>query len=517
MSTASRSAKLATLCFGLIALLVLGGLTWASVVSLRLKNTELLAQAKEDYQRRLRLALWRIDPLVMNVLAREASRPYWEYASYYFAPRASLITGEDLTGRVIEPSPLLDCRNVEHWILLHFHLSPRTGWSSPQIPIGEVQVQWEPQSAIREPVAQQGLLESLAESYTYADFADSLAQAPRFWRIGEGHADIIADRPSGTRTAQPDQKTVEEPAGGVAQALRPHAPSLQQRGGKMRWEPEARSSQNAMMVEFNRPPQACDPLHVALGNLDNGVLLNDPPWQFAQMGCVTVTVSPMNALWLTRPDADTPKLAMVRTVEAEGYTVYQGFLVDWPALSSLLLKEIHDLFPSARLEIVEPGSQYDPEVTLASIPVRLTTEPVTLASLSVWQGLDNTLLFAWGAAMLALVAVGIGIRSLLVMSERRSQFAYAVTHELRTPLTTLCLYTDMLCDGLVPEERRGSYIEALRGESQRLSDLVSGILEYSRVENQTVRLNTRDVRIRELIDDVRQHYDERCRRAGLTL
>jgi len=279
----------------------------------------------------------------------------------------------------------------------------------------------------------------------------------------------------------------------------------------------ARLSQTQALQEFNRPPQVCDPADVALGNIHNFALFNDSPRQLAQLGCVTVTVSPMNALWMTHPGADTPMLAMVRTVEAEGYTVYQGFLVDWPVLSALLLEEIHDLFDSARLEIVEPGGEYDPEVTLASIPVRLATEPVALAGLSVWQGTDTTLWFAWGAALLALVAVGIGIRSLLVMSERRSQFAYAVTHELRTPLTTLCLYTDMLCDGLVPEDRRGSYIEALRGESQRLSDLVSGILEYSRVENQTARLNARPVQVRELIDDVKQRYEERCRRAGLTL
>jgi len=299
MSTASRSAKTATLCFGLMALLVLGGLTWASAVSLRLKSTELLAQAKEDHQRRLRLALWRIDPLVMNVLAKEASRPYWEYASYYLAPKALLNTGEDLTGRVIEPSPLLDRRNVENWILLHFHLSPRTGWSSPQIPIDEIQTKLEQQHESNDTVAQQSLLQTLANSYSYADFAESvtraqtLAQASRLWSIGEGHADVVTDRPSGTRTPQPEQqgKRAEDAlADRFAQTLGQHVTSLQQRAGKGRWEPEARAGQNALFVEFNRPPEACDPADVALGNLDNGVLLNDPPGQFAQLGCVTVNV-----------------------------------------------------------------------------------------------------------------------------------------------------------------------------------------------------------------------------------
>ncbi len=514
MSTASRSAKLATLCFGLIAVLVLGGLTWASLVSLRLRNARTQADLREEHQRQLRLALWRIDPLVMNVFAKEASRPYWEYASYYLAPKALLSTGEDLTGRVMEPSPLLDRRNVEQWILLHFHLSPRTGWSSPQIPIGDVEAPWDRPADSDDSVAREALLASLARSYGYADFAENvaqgraLAQASCLWSIGEGQASVVEDRPAGTTAAPPRSD---------AQSLQTNARSRQPRTPQPRGEPRSRAAWNVAIQEALHPPEVCDPLYVALSNLDNGVLLNDPTWQLSAMGCVSVTVSPMTPLWLTPLNADAPTLAMVRTVEAEGYTVYQGFLVDWSALSARLLEEIHDLFPSARLEIVEPGSPCDPEVTLASIPVRLATAPVALTGRSAWQGLDNTLLFAWGAALLALAAVGLGIRSLLVMSERRSQFAYAVTHELRTPLTTLCLYTDMLSEGLVPPDRRDSYIEALRSESQRLSELVSGILEYSRVENRTLRLNTRDMRVDELIHDVTRQCEERCRRAGLTL
>jgi signal transduction histidine kinase len=208
---------------------------------------------------------------------------------------------------------------------------------------------------------------------------------------------------------------------------------------------------------------------------------------------------------------------MVRTVEAAKEKVYQGFAVDWDMLSAHLIDVVSDLFDDVHFEVVESGEPLDPETTLASIPARLVTGPVSVASVGLWGGIDRPMAFAWIAALIALTAVGVGVRSLLSMSERRSQFAYAVTHELRTPLTTLCLYTDMLTDGLVPEAKRTEYIKALRDESQRLSGLVSGILEYSRVENQTVQPDRQDVPVADLVETLTERYGPRCDAAGLRL
>ena len=81
------------------------------------------------------------------------------------------------------------------------------------------------------------------------------------------------------------------------------------------------------------------------------------------------------------------------------------------------------------------------------------------------------------------------MRNLIALTERRLQFAYAVTHELRTPLTTFRLYSDMLSAGLVPEPARQQYLDTLNLESQRLSSLVESVLEYARLENHRVKLH----------------------------
>ncbi len=510
MATSSRSARIAAMCFVLVAALVFGGLTWATVASIRLKNAERKAAAQAEHNRRLRLALWRIDPLIMNVFAKEASRPYWHYSPYYYAPEALMTTGEDMTGSVIQPSPLLNREDTAEWVLLHFQVSARSGWNSPQLPDpAKWQAWYDGQEAEAEP-AQRDLLACLESDHSYAEFgalvsnAETAAAAAARWLVGEDQAGVIRDYGRRQRMAVQQQTQVQQPA-------RRRNQFAQLRSQK---DYIHRGSQSQFVLETNRAPPVCDPLNVAIGNMSNTVGA-DLFVELTDTDCVTVNVSAMTAMWLHLPDHDRPMLTMVRTVEAAKEKVYQGFLVDWDKLSAHLLDAVVDLFDDVRLEVVAPDTVPDPETTLASIPARLVTQPVSVASVGLWEGMDLPMTIAWIAALIALTAVGGGVRSLLSMSERRSQFAYAVTHELRTPLTTLCLYTDMLCDGLVPAENRSDYVTALRDESQRLAGLVSGILEYSRVENQTVRLDRKDVPVAELVDTLKERYAPRCDAAGL--
>src|SRR5262249_51640664 len=76
MSHLLRGKPGGLLAFAAIALLVAGGLGWATAAALRLEREQLEARAEAELAGKLRLALWRLDSLVGPILARENSRPY---------------------------------------------------------------------------------------------------------------------------------------------------------------------------------------------------------------------------------------------------------------------------------------------------------------------------------------------------------------------------------------------------------------------------------------------------------
>jgi signal transduction histidine kinase len=114
-----------------------------------------------------------------------------------------------------------------------------------------------------------------------------------------------------------------------------------------------------------------------------------------------------------------------------------------------------------------------------------------------------------------LLVAGWGLRNLVALTERRMQFAYAVTHELRTPLTTFRLYSDMLSAGLVPDESRQGYLDTLNRESIRLSSLVEEVLEYARLESQRARLNLVETDGSSLIRLISETFEKVCMDNGI--
>jgi signal transduction histidine kinase len=65
----------------------------------------------------------------------------------------------------------------------------------------------------------------------------------------------------------------------------------------------------------------------------------------------------------------------------------------------------------------------------------------------------------------------------------RSQFVSSVSHELRTPISTIRTCAELLDMGRAQDEsQRSKYLRTIIGESERLGRLVSGVLNFSRME-----------------------------------
>ena len=266
---------------------------------------------------------------------------------------------------------------------------------------------------------------------------------------------------------------------------------------------------------------ACAPQQLAVANIHAPADLVDTPEaneDAAGNDEVGIMYEKMLPVWLQRANRPAPDLAFLRAVYADGETALQGFIIDWPMFRGKLLSKASHLFHDASIEVIDTAPMPADDAFFSLIPARLvTSEPPPMVAAMEWNTTHSFLAIGWVASIILLVALGLGIRSLVNLIERRSQFAYAVTHELRTPLTTFRLYTDMLAQGMVSEHSKQEYLDTLNTESRRLAELVSGVLEYSRVESNSVPINKEAVSVGDLLEAVRENYGPRCDGAGVSL
>ncbi len=72
--------------------------------------------------------------------------------------------------------------------------------------------------------------------------------------------------------------------------------------------------------------------------------------------------------------------------------------------------------------------------------------------------------------------------SLTNLEKMRNTFIANVSHDLRTPMTTIAGFIDGIRDGVIPKEEQSYYLDIISMEVQRLSRLVSSLLDLSRIQ-----------------------------------
>jgi two-component system, OmpR family, phosphate regulon sensor histidine kinase PhoR len=78
----------------------------------------------------------------------------------------------------------------------------------------------------------------------------------------------------------------------------------------------------------------------------------------------------------------------------------------------------------------------------------------------------------------------------------KSDFISSVSHELRTPLTSIKAYAEtMLCDENMTEETKREFLQIINEESDRLTNLINGILEIARIESGTIEIVRKPVNV----------------------
>ena len=91
------------------------------------------------------------------------------------------------------------------------------------------------------------------------------------------------------------------------------------------------------------------------------------------------------------------------------------------------------------------------------------------------------------------------VQSLEETDRLRSELLANVSHELRTPLATILTGTTDLLAGDLPAVERAR-LASVASEAQRLTRLVSDMLDMARIEGRALRLSPEDVNLRDAID-----------------
>jgi signal transduction histidine kinase len=212
------------------------------------------------------------------------------------------------------------------------------------------------------------------------------------------------------------------------------------------------------------------------------------------------------------------ELVLARRVNFADRFVVQGVWLNWTNLRQSLVASVNDLFPAAEVRPVLTANT-DPQARLlAAIPAQLVISPSSAPPLPAWSAVRTALVVAWLCVLLAALAVAVLLHGTVSLSERRAAFVSAVTHELRTPLTTFKMYSEMLAEGMVPDEtKRKSYLSTLCSEANRLSHLVENVLAYARLERGSARSRVECVSLGQLIDRVKSRLDQRAEQAGMKI
>lgn len=444
------------LLLGMAAMLV-----WLTSQSLALERAEWRTRRQAELEERVRRALWRMDALLMPFVVREASRP-----------DAFYITGRPIVGTPqlpVKPESAAKTGDElgDDYVLAHFQIP--TDQSFELLP-GSRDNRVVDVAKLRTTLTYSQLLPLLPK------VAAPVVDEPRAAVAGMNKSNPKVETSAARQQAGPSQ---------VVESFSQQAVRLPQKADE-----DARQ-RNSVVQAFANP----NSFNTGSGN------------RAAAPGDPGAAEGTSRALWMGA------NLVVARRVARPGQPAIQGCVLDWTRLSERLKTEVAGILQDFTFA---PAKIEDASHTLATLPVRIVVSPVD-ATPQGFSGVRLSLMFAWGALVIAAGAGAATLASVLSLAERRAAFVAAVTHELRTPLTTFRIYADMLAQEMVPAEHRGSYLETLRVEADRLGHLVDNVLQYARLERGRPRVARQTIAISDLMERLRPRFEARVAQVKLRL
>ena len=241
---------------------------------------------------------------------------------------------------------------------------------------------------------------------------------------------------------------------------------------------------------------------------------------------------------------DSGHLVLFRKVWREGERYIQGLLLDQDTFMQDIVGT--NFMATALADMTSLDVAYQDTV------IRTFDKRDSRSYPNVTEGLDGTLLYrnrltaplnslelifsikrlppgagasvlGWVTLVLAIVLVGGFITlyrsglSQIALARQQQDFVSAVSHELKSPLTSIRMYGEMLKEGWADEEKRQSYYEFIHDESERLSRLISNVLQLASITRNEPQFDLKPTNVAELMRNTESKIASQVERAGFEL
>jgi len=141
---------------------------------------------------------------------------------------------------------------------------------------------------------------------------------------------------------------------------------------------------------------------------------------------------------------------------------------------------------------------------------------------TVRELVDERLYFNLAAAAILILLLVFGFtlvvknfRREINLAQTKSDFVSNVSHELRTPLSLISMFAETLYLDRVPsQEKRKEYEEIILKETNRLTNIVNKILNFSQIENNKRTYHPELLNVNELVSELVHDYAYHIERNG---
>ncbi len=99
----------------------------------------------------------------------------------------------------------------------------------------------------------------------------------------------------------------------------------------------------------------------------------------------------------------------------------------------------------------------------------------------------------------------------------KSEFLANMSHEIRTPMTAILGFSDLLASPNLPCEEQREFLAGIQRNGRALLELISDILDLSRIEADRLTLDRIDYPLQKMIDDALSVVQVRSEQKGLAL